>query len=90
MSAITITARPMTNARLENGRRSTSGSATRRMGRLDSDESPVSVARTPLPAIRPHKRRMVVPLLPQSHSALFLNSGAPSTVTAGSASPRRP
>ena len=44
MSAITITARPMTNARLENGRRSTSGSATRPWRTTNATRQPTPTA----------------------------------------------
>ena len=44
MSAITITARPMTNARLENGRRSTSGSATRPWRTTSATRQPTPTA----------------------------------------------
>ena len=54
------------------------GSATRSMGRLDSDASPVSSVSQSNPATRPASRRMEVPEFPQS-------SGAPGPVQAAPA-----
>ena len=46
------------------------GSITRRIGRFDSDSSPISVVSNVCPASRPASRRMPVPALPQSTGAL--------------------
>ena len=46
-----------------------SGSITRRIGRFDSDSSPISVESNDWPASNPVSRRMPVPALPQSIGA---------------------
>ncbi len=45
---------------------SSSGSVTRRIGRLDNEESPTSVLSNACPASKPASSRMPVPALPQS------------------------
>ena len=58
-----------------------SGSATRRIGRRISEESPIRVAATPHPAATPQNKRIKVPELPQSISAAGARNPPPSTVS---------
>ena len=54
-----------------------SGFITRSIGRLESEASPCRRARTPRPQISPMSRRVVVPELPQSMSAVPCTPGFP-------------
>ena len=56
------------------------GSATRSMGRLESDSSPTSSVSQSNPATRPASRRMEVPELPQSSGAVGAVQAGPAAV----------